>query len=260
MNSWLAAPAALLLLAAPAWAQDQHSAHAGHEAPQTPAPNPDMDHMHGAHHASMMTGALGTYAMTREASGTAWQPDASVHGGVHSLHGEWTVMTHALFNGVYAWSDGPRGDERAFLAGMVMASARRDVGHSGTLNLRAMASPDPLMGAKGYPLLFAAGESANGTDPLVDRQHPHDLVMELSASYAHRLGPSSSMFIYGGLPGEPAFGPPAFMHRMSAMDSPEAPISHHWFDSTHITFGVLTAGFVQGGGNFGSLALSWPRA
>lgn len=28
------------------------------------------------------------------------------------------------------------------------------------------------------------------------------------------------------------------------MDSPEAPISHHWLDSTHITFGVLTAGII----------------
>ena len=69
--------------------------------------------------------------------------------------------------------------------------------------------------------------------------------MELSASYAHRLGAQDSVFLYGGLPGEPAFGPPAFMHRLSAMDSPEAPISHHWLDSTHITFGVLTAGWVH---------------
>ena len=29
------------------------------------------------------------------------------------------------------------------------------------------------------------------------------------------------------------------------MDSPEAPISHHWLDSTHISFGVLTAGLVM---------------
>ena len=28
------------------------------------------------------------------------------------------------------------------------------------------------------------------------------------------------------------------------MDLPEAPISHHWLDSTHITFGVLTGGIV----------------
>jgi hypothetical protein len=68
--------------------------------------------------------------------------------------------------------------------------------------------------------------------------------MELSASYSFRLGKDASFFLYGGLPGEPAFGPPAFMHRMSIMDSPEAPISHHWLDSTHITFGVVTAGIV----------------
>jgi hypothetical protein len=108
-----------------------------------------------------------------------------------------------------------------------------------------MLSPDPFMGASGYPLLFAAGESADGVEPLVDRQHPHDLIMELSASYAHRLDATNSVFVYGGLPGEPAFGPPAFMHRMAAMDSPEAPLTHHWFDSTHITFGVVTAGWVH---------------
>jgi hypothetical protein len=68
--------------------------------------------------------------------------------------------------------------------------------------------------------------------------------MELSASYSHPLSDRSSMFIYAGLPGEPAFGPPAFMHRLSIMDSPEAPISHHWLDSTHITFGVVTAGLI----------------
>jgi hypothetical protein len=113
-----------------------------------------------------------------------------------------------------------------------------------------MLAPDPFMGANGYPLLFAAGESADGVEPLIDRQHPHDLFMELSASYAHRIGENSSVFIYGGLPGEPAFGPPAFMHRMSAMDSPEAPITHHWFDSTHITFGVLTAGVTHGDWKF----------
>jgi hypothetical protein len=59
--------------------------------------------------------------------------------------------------------------------------ARREFSH-GTLNLRAMLSPDPFMGKRGYPLLLAAGETADGTTHLVDRQHPHDLFMELSAS------------------------------------------------------------------------------
>jgi hypothetical protein len=240
----------------PATAQDPH---AGHEpAPQQPPAAPAQQHdeheaqqddgamQHDDDRAAMMTtGVLGPYAMGREASGTAWQPDVSSHGGVHLQRGEWMLMGHAMLSGVYSWQDGPRGDEKAFLAGMVMGAARRDFA-SGTLNLRAMLSPDPFMGASGYPLLFAAGETADGVEPLVDRQHPHDLFMELSASYSHRLGPNSSVFVYGGLPGEPAFGPPAFMHRLSAMDSPEAPISHHWLDSTHITFGVVTAGVVVG--------------
>jgi hypothetical protein len=34
------------------------------------------------------------------------------------------------------------------------------------------------------------------------------------------------------------------MHRFSGMNFPVAPITHHWLDSTHITFGVLTAGVV----------------
>jgi hypothetical protein len=93
-------------------------------------------------------------------------------------------------------------------------------------------------------LLLASGETANGVDRLIDRQHPHDFFMELSASVSQNIGPKSSVFLYGGLPGEPAFGPPAFMHREAIMDSPEAPITHHWLDSTHISFGVLTGGIV----------------
>jgi hypothetical protein len=100
------------------------------------------------------------------------------------------------------------------------------------------------MGPRGYPLLLASGETANGTGRLIDRQHPHDFVMELSASVSQNIGRKSSVFLYAALPGEPAFGPPAFMHREAILDSPEAPITHHWLDSTHISFGVLTGGIV----------------
>ena len=204
---------------------------------------------HGAHGGAAdhaMQGALGPYGMSREASGTAWQPDASRHGGLHRTVGDWTLMGHLMLNAVYDWQEGPRGDEMGFVSGMAMGMARRDVADGQVLQLRAMLSPDPLMGRRGFPLHLAAGETANGTDVLVDRQHPHDFFMELSASYSVRLSDRSSLFLYAGLPGEPAFGPPAFMHRMSIMDSPEAPISHHWLDSTHITFGVITAGVVAG--------------
>ncbi|GAM98751.1 hypothetical protein U91I_02387 [alpha proteobacterium U9-1i] len=257
---------AALAIATPAAAQQAHD-HAQHHAQPAqpdhaqhltaPAQQPDHGQMDHSQHQSQpapdanasqdmggMEGLLGAYAMGRDASGTSWQPDASTHGGVHAQAGEWRLMGHAAFNAVYDWQDGPRGNEEAFLSGMVMGAARRDFTH-GTLNFRIMASPDPFMGKDGYPLLFAAGETANGVDTLVDRQHPHDLLMELSASYSHRLSNADSLFVYAGLPGEPAFGPPAFMHRLAAMDSPEAPITHHWFDSTHITFGVVTAGWVH---------------
>jgi len=192
-----------------------------------------------------MTGAFGDYPMSREASGTSWRPDASLHDMGHVMTGDWTLMGHVMLNGTWDRQQGPRGDELAFTSGMVMGSARRSAGRAEILNLRAMLSPDPFMGKRGYPLLLASGETADGTTPLVDRQHPHDLFMELSASYAWQGSPGRSAFVYAALPGEPAFGPPAFMHRPAAMMSPEAPITHHWLDSTHITFGVLTAGWIE---------------
>lgn len=162
-----------------------------------------------------------------------------------TLAGGWMLMGHAVFNLVADHQSSRRGEDKAFLSGMLMGMANRPIGN-GTLQLRAMLSPDPLMGASGYPLLLASGETANGRDRLIDRQHPHDFVMELSASVSQRVGPNSSLFLYTGLPGEPAFGPPAFQHREAIMDSPEAPISHHWLDSTHISFGVVTGGVVVG--------------
>jgi hypothetical protein len=190
-----------------------------------------------------MTGALGPYPMERDSSGTAWQPDTSEHRGLHAMSGDWTLMAHGVVNLVYDHQSSARGDDKAFASGMLMGMASRPIGN-GTLQFRAMLSPDPLMGKSGYPLLLASGETANGTDRLIDRQHPHDLFMELSASLSRNIGAKRSVFLYGGLPGEPAFGPPAFMHREAIMDSPEAPISHHWLDSTHISFGVVTAGVI----------------
>jgi hypothetical protein len=209
----------------------------------TPADHTGIDHGEpGESH--FMAGALGPYPMTREASGTAWQPDTSRHSGVEATAGGWALMGHGILNLVYDWQQGPRGGEKAFVSGMVMGSAQRRFANGNVLQLRVSLSPDPFMGKRGYPLHLASGETADGLTPLIDRQHPHDFFMELSASYSLRLSDKASLFLYGGLPGEPAFGPPAFMHRMSAMDSPEAPISHHWLDSTHITFGVVTAGLV----------------
>ena len=216
--------------------------------PAKPVPAPSIAPMAGmtmpsSEHA--MRAALGPYPMQRESSGTAWQPDTSEHLGLMTTSGDWTLMAHGVVNLVYDHQSGGRGDDKGFASGMLMGMARRPLGN-GTLQLRASISPDSLMGPSGYPLLLASGETANGRDRLIDRQHPHDFFMELSASASQNIGPKSSLFVYAGLPGEPAFGPPAFMHRESIADSPEAPITHHWLDSTHISFGVLTAGLVVG--------------
>ena len=65
------------------------------------------------------------------------------------------------------------------------------------------------------------GETYKG-QPLIDKQHPHDRFMELSAQYTHPLGERGTWFTYFGYPGEPALGPVAFMHRMSASENPSA--------------------------------------
>jgi hypothetical protein len=220
-----------------------------------PASAEPMDHGHMDHSATTMAepvvghsghddaGALGSYPASREASGTAWGPDSGRHEGIMRMTGDWMLMGHGVLNLIYDHQGGPSGDDKSFVSGMAMGMARRPLGN-GTLQFRAMVSPDPLMGKRGYPLLLTSGETADGSTRLVDRQHPHDFFMELSASISQNIGSKSSLFLYGGLPGEPAFGPPAFMHREAIMDSPEAPISHHWLDSTHISFGVVTAGLV----------------
>ncbi|HXS40805.1 MAG TPA: hypothetical protein VN766_11520 [Stellaceae bacterium] len=190
-----------------------------------------------------MQGMYGPYLMSREASGTSWQPESTPVEGAQLMAGNWMWMFHGIVNGIYDHQSGPRGGTKWFSNSMGMAMGQRPLG-PGTLGLRAMLSLDPLMGKRGYPLLLQTGETADGRTPLVDRQHPHDLFMELAGSYSVPLSERDSVFVYFGNPGEPALGPPAFMHRFSGEDNPQAPLTHHWLDSTHITYGVGTTGVV----------------
>ena len=192
-----------------------------------------------------MAGLYGSYPMTREASGTAWQPDSTPMAGIHAMQGAWLLMAHGFADAIYDEQGGPRGAAQTFSTSMLMLMARRELG-DGAFGVRLMISGDPLMGASGYPLLFQTGETADGRVPLIDRQHPHNLLMEASATYSRDLSASSSLFVYAGPAGEPALGPVTFMHRLSALDDPEAPLTHHWLDSTHVSYGVVTAGYVFG--------------
>jgi hypothetical protein len=179
-------------------------------------------------------------------SGTSWQPTTSPMYMMDKIMGKWLLMAH--FNLVASLNSqgGPRGTMKFESANWFMPIAFRRVG-PGTLQLRGMFSLEPFTFALGgSPLLFQTGETYKG-QRIIDRQHPHDLFMELSAQYTLALGEHGTWFTYFGYPGEPALGPPAFMHRASASENPSAALSHHLQDSTHISFGVFTTGFTYRG-------------
>jgi hypothetical protein len=211
-------------------AGDDDAAHHGHATHQGHAASPAF---------------LGPYPRSREGSGTSWLPDASEHEGVHGVRGAWSLMAHGFVSCLWDEQGGPRGGDKLLGTSMLMGMATRPLG-PGRLGLRAMLSLDPAtVGREGYPLLLQSGETADGRTHLIDRQHPHDLFMEMAATYSVTRGRRSA-FIYAALPGEPALGPPVFMHRPSGAEIPEAPIAHHWLDSSHITYGVVTLGAVDG--------------
>lgn len=191
--------------------------------------------------AMTMPGMLGPFTMSREASGTSWQPDSTPVSGIEHMGSPWTTMWDGFANLLYDHQGGPRGQAKTVSTSMLMFMGRRQC-DDGAWGIRLMASGDPLMGRNGYPELFQTGETADGVRPLIDRQHPHNLLMEAAATYSRNLSDRASAFAYAGIAGEPALGPPAFMHRFSGMDNPLAPLGHHWLDATHISYGVFTAG------------------
>jgi hypothetical protein len=183
---------------------------------------------------------------SREGSGTSWLPDASPMFANHFMSGDWMLMLHYAATAGYddQWSD--RGSRRFTSTNWVMAMASHPL-LGGDLGLRAMLSAEPATagGELQLPLLLQTGETHGGL-PLHDRQHPHDLFMEVAALYRRPVGDALGVELYAAAAGEPALGPTAFMHRPSAMNNPFPPIGHHWQDSTHISFGVLTAGVYTG--------------
>ena len=140
-----------------------------------------------------------------------------------------------------------------------MGAGERPMG-AGTLRVQGMLSLEPFTVGKlvyaggrnipagGSPQLFQTGESYKG-EPLVNYQHPHDLFMNIGATY--RLARSRIAYIVGAdLVGAPTLGPTPFMHRSSARNNPQAPLSHHFLDSTHITTGVVRGGVEVGSFTF----------
>ncbi|PYJ50291.1 MAG: hypothetical protein DME87_06745 [Verrucomicrobia bacterium] len=217
--------------------------HHDHGAHEMPPPS----HGSGAAGMSMQSTVDIADPMSREGSGTSWLPDSTPMYGKMFMFGGDMLMLHGAIFPRYTNVSTRRGDDRIDAPNWIMAMYSHPFGQSAQIGARLMMSLDPLTeDGRGYPLLFQTGESWHD-QPLHDRQHPHDLFDELSISFSQKFDHDLSSYLYFGYPGEPALGPPTFMHRPSAMDDPDAPIGHHWQDSTHVTFGVATAGLVWSG-------------
>lgn len=180
---------------------------------------------------------------TRESSGTSWVPDATPMLGFHQRMRGWDVMVHGNAFGQFLLESG-EDHHRGVQAGSinwVMGTASRSA-RGGRLSLRSMLSLEPwTIRGCGYPHLLATGEVCDG-DTIHDRQHPHDVFMEMAAIYDRPLRGTLRWQVYGGPAGEPALGPPAFPHRLSSLPNPLSPITHHSLDASHISFGVVTSG------------------
>jgi mono/diheme cytochrome c family protein len=200
--------------------------------------------VHSGHDMSGMMGTItgGPFrSMSAVGSGTSLMPASAPGYMWHWMKDDWMIMAHGNLIAGFNHQSGARGVNKAESQNWFMLMAERDAG-PGRLMLRGMFSAEPwTTPRRGFPELFQTGETFEGR-PIIDAQHPHDLFMELAAAYNIRLSEQVALNFYGGPVAEPALGPVAFMHRMSAAENPAAPLGHHWQDSTHISHGVVTAG------------------
>lgn len=159
----------------------------------------------------------------------------------------WQFLQDGVAFGLFNHQGGPRGDDEFKVPNWWMGVLTRRVGSS-RLTLNGMFSLDLVTaGQLGYGQIFQVGEAvALDGRPLIDRQHPHDLLMQLAAIWRTPATSKTGLTIAGAPAGEPALGPVAFIHRASATEYPFATLSHHTFDSTHIAYGVITAALDHG--------------
>ena len=201
------------------------------DGPQQPMDMPGMNH-------GMKMNSAGMFLMNM-ASGTSINPESWNMPMLMPSIGSWDLMVMGQAFIVDTQQSGPRGGDKLYSTNAFMVSAIHSAG-SGSLMFQSMLSLEPAtVTNRSYPLLFQTGETAYGR-PLVDAQHPHNFFMELGIQYAHPIGEDATLQLYYAPVGDPALGPVAYPHRASAAELPQAPLSHHWQDSTHIADNVAT--------------------
>jgi hypothetical protein len=184
----------------------------------------------------------GMYLMNL-ASGTSANPDSWPMPMIMASPGlGWTAMFMANAFVVDTQQSGPRGGDKLYSTNWFMGAFQHPLGPKAAFEFDVMLSLEPATVAdRRYPELFQTGETAFGSQ-IVDAQHPHNFIMALGFHYVRKLSEHTTLDLYFAPVGDPALGPVAFPHRASAAELPEAPLSHHLEDSTHIAYNVVTAG------------------
>jgi hypothetical protein len=191
--------------------------------------------------------------LSHTTSGTSVEPPSTPVAMLMGGYRGWTVMVHgsAFITDIQQHAStgspytGRRGGDKFFSTNWLMPMATRQLGQNGKygqLTLRSMFSLEPAtISGRQYPELFQQGETAFGK-PIIDGQHPHDFFMEVAALYDLHLSEHTLLSLYAAPVGDPAIGPTAYPHRLSASEDPIAALGHHQEDSTHIAFNVFTGG------------------
>jgi hypothetical protein len=212
---------------------------------KTPMKMKKMAMMHSMHSPTTLIEA----ELHHATSGTSAEPASTPTPMLMSPHGPWMLMLHGTAFLSDTQQSGPRGADKLFSTNWLMPMAMRPLG-PGQLTLRAMFSLEPAtISGRQFPELFQQGETAFGK-PIIDGQHPHNFFMEVAALYDIPLGKQALLSFYAAPIGDPAIGPTAYPHRLSASEDPLAALGHHQEDSTHIAFNVVTAGITWRGLRF----------
>jgi hypothetical protein len=227
--------------AAPLESQDADTQAAPSHAQSMPDDMQGMKHEAGM---DMRASSLIEEIVSHATAGTSAQPASTPESMLMGMRGKWMLMFHGVgfLNSIQ--QSGPRGRDAIFSTNWMMPMAQRQAG-PGVLTLRTMLSLEPAtITDRRYPELLQVGETAFG-QPIVDGQHPHDFFMELAALYDVHIGEKSLVSFYAAPVGDPAMGPAAYPHRISASEDPIATLGHHLQDSTHISNDVVTVGFTH---------------
>lgn len=177
--------------------------------------------------------------LIQEASGTSTNPASAPMAMRMVVSGNWNLnfMGYAFVTDTQ--QSHPRGGDKLYSTNVSMGSAEHGDGRGAFLFYLMLSLEPATITDREYPLLFQTGETAFGK-PIEDGQHPHNFVMGAGVHYARPVGDNATFEAYFAPVGDPALGPVAYPHRASAAEIPQAPIGHHWEDSTHISYEVAT--------------------